>query len=90
MSVSEDDMRRAVDDVLEPAWPSEHRLARRRWRRATVARAVVGTLLLWALASGISLLIGRTLPPTFYAFVGGLAFVGALHEGHDPDHLRRH
>jgi hypothetical protein len=88
VSVSEEDLRRAVDDVLQPAWPTERRRARRRWVAATVGRAVLGTVALWTLATVVSLFVGRTLPVTFYVFIGGMAMAAALHEGRDADHLR--
>jgi hypothetical protein len=56
VSVSEEHLRRSVDDALDPVWPTERRLAT---------------------------------PWTFYAFIGGLTTVAALHEARDPDHLRR-
>jgi hypothetical protein len=56
VSVSEEHLRRSVDDALDPVWPTERRLATQ-----------------W----------------TFYAFIGGLTTVAALHEARDPDHLRR-
>lgn len=89
MSVSEEHIRRSVDEVLEPAWPNEHRRAARRWYYSTLARAAVGTLGFWGLALLIYLLVGVAFPWTFYAFIGGLTAVAALSDARDPDHLRR-
>jgi hypothetical protein len=89
MSVSEEQIRRSVDEVLELAWPNEHRRTARRWYCATLARAAAGTLGFWGLALLIYLLVGIAFPWTFYAFIGVLTAVAALSGARDPDHLRR-
>jgi hypothetical protein len=89
MPVSEEHIRRSVDEALEPAWPSEHRRAARRWLYSTLARAALGTLGFWSLALLIQLLVGLAFPWMFYAFIGGLTTMAALCDARDPDHLRR-
>jgi hypothetical protein len=89
VSVSEEQIRRSVDEVMESAWPSEHRRASRRWLYSTLARAALGTLGFWSLALLMYLLVGLVFPWTFYAFVFGLTTIAALSDARDPDHLRR-
>ncbi|MGP0030370.1 MAG: hypothetical protein ACLPVF_07675 [Acidimicrobiales bacterium] len=89
MSVSEEHLRRAVDDVLEPVWPDERRRAARGWFYGTLARAALGILGFWGLAVVMYLVFGLALPWTFYAFIGGMTTMAALHEARDPEHLRR-
>lgn len=87
MSGSEEHLRQAVDDVLEAAWPDERRRASRQLVASTVWRAVCGVLAFWAMGVALAA-FGLTLPWTFYAFIGGLTLVVALHEARDPEHLR--
>jgi hypothetical protein len=89
VSVSEEHLRRAVDEALEPVWPNERRRASRRLVLSTLGRAALGVLGFWGLAVGVYLLVGAVFPWTFYAFIGGLTVVAALHDARDPDHLRR-
>lgn len=89
MAVSEEQLRRSVDDVLEPVWPREHRHAARRWLYSTLARAALGVLAFWSLALAVDLIFGLAFPWTFYACIGGLTIVAALCEARDPDHLRQ-
>jgi len=89
MSVSEDDLRRAVDDVLEPAWPQEHQRARRRWIASTLGRIAIGILGFYGMAFMLFILFGFAFPWTFYVFVGGMTTAAGLSEARDPDHLRK-
>jgi hypothetical protein len=89
MSGSEEQLRQAVDDVLEAAWPEERRRASRQLVASTLWRAVGGVLVFWAMGAALTG-FGFSLPWTFYAFIGGLTLVVALHEARDPDHLRHH
>lgn len=86
MSVSEEHLRRSVDDALDPVWPTERRRAARRWYYSRLRRAALGLLGFYGLALAI---FGLAMPWTFYAFIGGLTTLAALHEARDPDHLRR-
>jgi peptidoglycan/LPS O-acetylase OafA/YrhL len=89
MSLSEDHIRRAVDEVLEPAWPVEARRATRAWNLATLARAAVGIVGFGLLLTVISLIEGRSFPWTFLVFIAVLTVVLACHAARDPEHLRR-
>jgi hypothetical protein len=90
MPVSDEDLRRAVDDVLEPAWPREHLRARRLYRRSTVGRIVGGVLGFWGLAFATWLPQGG--PPSwgFLLAIAGLTTAAGLHAARDPEHLRHH
>jgi hypothetical protein len=58
MVISEGHLRRAVDDVFEPAWPRECRRAARRLLSSTVGRVTVALLALWVLAIVVYLFTG--------------------------------
>ncbi len=88
VTVSEEQLRRAVDEALEPVWPNERRRASRRLVLSTLGRAALGILGFYGLALAVYLFIGVVFPLTFYAFIGGLTVVAALHEARDPEHLR--
>jgi hypothetical protein len=90
MPVSDEDLRRAVDDVLVPAWPREQLRARRRHWRSTVGRIVGGVLGFWGLASATSLPRGQFPPWTFLAFIAALTTAAGFHAARDPEHLRDH
>jgi hypothetical protein len=56
MAISEEHLRRAVDDVLEPAWLRERQRAARRLFSSTLGRVVGALLVLWVLALVVYLL----------------------------------
>ena len=58
MAISEEHLRRAVDDVLEPAWPWESRRVARRLVSSTLGRLAGTLLVLWVLALVVYLLTG--------------------------------
>ncbi len=89
MSLSEDHIRRAVDEVLEPVWPVEARRAARSWNLATLARATTGIVGIGLLLTVIQLIEGRSFPWTFLAFMAVLTMAVAFHAARDPEHLRR-
>jgi len=60
MAISEEHLRRAVDDVLEPAWPWEYRRAARRLHSSTLGRLTGALLVLWVLALVVYLLTGES------------------------------
>ena len=72
MSLSDEDLREAVDEVLEAAWPHERRRARTRWNRGTLGRIAGGLVVLVALPLTLQLTAGFSLPWVFYAFIGGI------------------
>jgi hypothetical protein len=56
MAISEEHLRRAVDDVLEPAWLREHRRAARKLHSSTLGRLAGALPVLWVLALVVYLL----------------------------------
>jgi len=56
MAISEEHLRRAVDDVLEPAWPWEYQRVARRLVSSTLGRLAGAFLALWVLALVVYLL----------------------------------
>jgi hypothetical protein len=90
MSLSEEHLRKAVDDVLEPAWEDERRRAAAWHTWCTLGRVVGGMFALGALGLVARLVVGLTFPWTFWAFVAGLVTIAAFHDARDPAHLRRH
>jgi hypothetical protein len=89
MAISEELLRSAVDEVLEPAWPRERKRAARRLRRHTLARIVGSTLVLWALGVGAHLLVGGSFPWMFFGLIALMASVAAFATPEDRPHLRR-
>jgi acyl-CoA synthetase (AMP-forming)/AMP-acid ligase II len=85
MATSEEHLGQAVDEVLDPAWPDERRRALRRWSYSTVGRVAAGLLALWA----FGLIIGLTLPWTFYGFMGLMMTSAAFSQEEGREHLRR-
>jgi hypothetical protein len=89
MAISEEHLRRAVDDVLEPAWLRERRRAARRLFSSTLGRVVGGLLALWVLALVVYLLTGVMVPWTFFVFMTVLMTVTALSDRDSRAHFRR-
>ncbi len=89
MPVAEDDLGRAVEQVLGPAWPHERRRASRRFLRSTLLRAGGGALGFWSLAGGLRVM-GMPIPWVLYPGIAALTVAAALLEARDPDHLRDH
>lgn len=85
---ADEDLRGAVDDVLEEAWPDELRRARRRWNLGTLGRIAGGLFVFFGLSLIVQLITGFSFPWTFYAFIGGMTISAGVREGRDPDHLR--
>lgn len=83
------DLRRAVDEVLDPAWPVERRRAIRRMVASTVGRWAGGMAAITVLDLLLYVVVGVTLPPAFFVVVGLLAAVGALPDVDDRAHLSR-
>ncbi len=89
MAVFEEDLRQAVDNVLEPAWPRERRRALRRLGCSMLGRLAGGLAVLWVLAFLVRLVTGVTVPWVAFGFITFLATVVALPEPGDRSHLRR-
>jgi hypothetical protein len=73
MAISEDHIRRAVDEILDPAWARERRRAAWRMSRTTLGRVIPGLLVLWVVAIVAHLVLAVNIP---WVFFGVLAFVG--------------
>ncbi len=85
MATSEEQLAQAVDEALEP----ERRRALRRWSYATLGRVAGGLLGLWALVFAIHILVGLTMPWTFYGFMGAMMTRAAFGQEEGREHLRR-
>jgi hypothetical protein len=87
MSDAEDHLHRAVDEVLEPAFPREQR--RVAWRATGRALGRVAGLLLgvWILGLVARLLFGLVLPWTFFALLALISTGVVLHQSRES--LRR-
>lgn len=88
MTPAEERLRRAVDEVLERAWPTERRRAARRLRFHTLARIVGGFLALWGLGFCVHLFVGVSFPWLPFGLIALLATIAASNPD-DPVHLRR-
>lgn len=62
MAGSDELLRHAVDEVLDPVWPRERRRAVRRLGRATLTRIIGGFLGLWSLGFASHLVVGGPTP----------------------------
>ncbi len=89
MASSEEHLARAVDEALEPAWPHERRRALRRWNCSTMGRVAAGLLALWSLVFVLHVMVGLTMPWTFYGFMGTMMTVGAFRQEEGREHLRK-
>jgi hypothetical protein len=88
MALSETQLRNAVDEVLDRAWPRERRLAARRLGFRMVRRIAGGCLALWGLGFVAHLWVGVTVPWVFFGVITLLATVAASGQ-EDHSHLRR-
>jgi hypothetical protein len=89
MAVSEELLRQAVDEILEPAWPRERRRASRRLGYHAVARIIGGFLALWGLGFASHLLVGGSFPWVFFGLIALLASIAAFATQCDRSHLYR-
>jgi Kef-type K+ transport system membrane component KefB len=85
MALSEDELRRAVDEALEP----ERLRALHRWAWATAGRVAVALVALFALGLVLRVLFGMTLPWMFFAFMGALMAATAFAQPEGREHLCR-
>ena len=85
MALSDDQLRQAVDEVLDPVWADEKR-ERRRLIRSTLARVFNAMLILWLFGLLVHWVVGVTIPWVAFAFVTVLvsccAFYEAVHGSH--------
>jgi hypothetical protein len=88
MALSERQLRHAVDEVLEPAWPRERRRAARRLHLRSLSRIAGGCLALWGLGFVAHLWVGVSFPWVFFGVIALLAAVAASGQ-EDHSHLRR-
>lgn len=89
MDASEEHLCRAVDEVLEPAWPAARRRASRRLVRSSFTRAAIGMIIILAFALVLRSVVGLQVPWVFFAFMGLLAFLAALPDSPARAHLQR-
>jgi hypothetical protein len=90
MPTPEEHLRRAVDEVLEPAWPRERRRAVRRLAGSMLGRLFGGLLALWTLALLVHLVVGPPFPWAAFGLVTVLATAAvAVCDLEDRSHLRR-
>ena len=89
MERSEERLGAAVDEVLEPVWPAARRQAARGLVARAAARWAAGMGLVAAVAVGLRVLVGLTVPWACVAVVGALAALAAMPEHHELRHLRR-
>jgi hypothetical protein len=90
VALSEEFLRRAVDDVLEPAWPRERRRASRRLARSMVSRLAGGLVALWAMALVVRVVVGPPFPWLAFGMITLMAStVVVLCDLEDRSHLRR-
>jgi len=84
----EPSLQRAVDEVLEAAWPNERRRAVVRMATSVLGRVAVFVLALLIFSLAVKLFCGLVVPWTFFAFTTVLALVCAAGEA-ERAHLRR-
>jgi hypothetical protein len=89
-AVSEEYLQRAVDEVLEPAWPREKRRELLRLARYSMGRIVIFILALLSLSIAVNLLFGGIVPWTFFAFISLLTLAVGTPDLRERSHLRRH
>jgi hypothetical protein len=69
MAASDEYLRRAVDEVLDPAWSHEHKRA----SHATIFRVAAGVTFLFVVATVAHLILNVDIP---WVFFGIIALVG--------------
>lgn len=89
MSSPDDDLRRAVDEALELAWPRVRRRVVGRSAAVEMCRVGGFVLAIGAIVVVVRVGIGAVIPWSFLAFIGFLAAFIALHEVRGGSHLRR-
>ena len=65
MATSEEQLRRAVDEVLDPVWAGE----RRRLIYSTVGRIAMGVLTMWVVAFGAHLVVHENFPRVYFVVI---------------------
>jgi len=87
MAVSEEHLRRAVDEVLEPTWRHERRRVFRRRAYSTGSRVVAGALALWSLGFVIHLVVGVPFRWGYFGIIALLASIASLPAVVNRSHL---
>ena len=88
MAISEEYLRRAVDEVLEPVWAHERRRTFRRRAYSTVGRVIAGALVLWLVGFVVHLIVGVPFRWVDFGVIALLASIASLPElaGHSRLH----
>jgi hypothetical protein len=89
MPMTEEELGRTVDEVLEAAWARERRRATRRAAWSDAGRLAAGLGALVGLGLVMRLLFGVVVPWTCFAFVGVLCVLAVVHAAGNQPHLRR-
>lgn len=90
MASPEDDIERAVDEILDPAWTRERRLAFKRMTFFAAGRILVFLLGLLLFALAVHEVFGLAVPWPFLVFVTIVLIVFGLPDVvGDQSHLRR-
>lgn len=89
MTISEQQLRRQVDQALDPVWPRERRRA---WRRAALKETghwALGMAAIAGIAVGVYLVFGIMVPWMFFVVIGILAAIAVLPDPNEQSHLKR-
>lgn len=86
---SDEQLRRAVDEVLEPVWGTEHRRAAARLAFRSAGRWAGGMGAVALLDALLFLAAGVALPVSFFVVIGLVAAVAAAPDDDQRSHLRR-
>ena len=89
MNPSDEHLRRAVDEALEPAWPRVRRSVVARTAAVEMCRVAGFVLAIGAMVAFVRVGIGAAIPWSFLAFIGSLAAFAVLHGIRTGSHLRR-
>jgi len=87
MAISDEHLRRAVDEVLEPVWRHEHRLTVRRRAYSTGCRVLAGAFALWFLGFVVHLVVGVPFRWGYFGIIALLASIASLPAVVDRSHL---
>jgi len=90
MDTFEEQLARAVDEVLDPVWPRERRRGIRRLTYTTLGRIAVGLLTMWAVAIVAHLVAPESFPWVYFAVITilGTAIAALVNLG-STAHLQR-
>jgi len=87
MATSEEELRRAVDEVLDPVWAGE----RRRRIYCAVGRVAMGAMTMWLVALGAHLVVHENFPWVYFGVITLMGTtIAALMNMDGSAHLGRH